>query len=77
MLRSFFDDAALAALTERVDLASPSGLDYYPLVAPGERFPVNDPALAPRLTPRPADDALFLQGACGQGRGRRGGDDVF
>jgi len=29
---------------------------------PGERFPVNDPALAPRLAPRPADDAAFLHG---------------
>ncbi len=28
----------------------------------GERFPVNDPTLAPRLTPRPADDAEFLHG---------------
>lgn len=26
----------------------------------GERFPVNDPALQPRLTPRPDDDAVFL-----------------
>ncbi len=40
----------------------PTGLDYYPLLAPGERFPVNDPTLAPRLDPRPADDRLFLQG---------------
>jgi D-ribulokinase len=40
----------------------PTGLDYYPLPATGERFPINDPALEPRLTPRPADDAVFLQG---------------
>lgn len=37
-------------------------MDYYPLPAPGERFPVNDPALPPRMSPRPADDALFFQG---------------
>lgn len=37
-------------------------LDYYPLTKPGERFPVNDPAMQPRLTPRPEDDARFLQG---------------
>lgn len=37
-------------------------LDYYPLLRPGERFPVNDPGLPPRLTPRPEDDAVFLQG---------------
>ncbi|MEM8761995.1 MAG: FGGY-family carbohydrate kinase, partial [Pseudomonadota bacterium] len=39
-----------------------SGLDYYPLPKPGERFPVSDPDLAPRLEPRPADDAAFLHG---------------
>jgi len=33
-----------------------------PLPAVGERFPINDPQLAPRLTPRPADDAAFLHG---------------
>jgi sugar (pentulose or hexulose) kinase len=37
-------------------------LNYYPLPAPGERFPVNDPAMVPRLTPRPDDDVLYLQG---------------
>ncbi|KAI8470518.1 MAG: hypothetical protein J3K34DRAFT_377126, partial [Monoraphidium minutum] len=61
-LRRFFSDAQLAALTARLDVTKPSGLDYYPLVTPGERFPVNDPGLQPRLEPRPADDALFLQG---------------
>lgn len=40
---------------------APTGLDYYPLPGPGERFPYDDPELAPRLSPRPADDALFLQ----------------
>ena len=28
---------------------------------PGERFPIADPDLQPRLTPRPADDAVFLR----------------
>jgi sugar (pentulose or hexulose) kinase len=32
------------------------------LPAPGERFPHNDPALAPRLQPRPDDDVRFLHG---------------
>lgn len=40
---------------------TPTGLDYYPLTAPGERFPHNDPTLAPRLTPRPIDDTVFYQ----------------
>ena len=62
MLAAHFTPEEIAALSARIDPDRPSGLDYYPLLRPGERFPVNDPALAPRLTPRPADDALFLQG---------------
>ncbi|MEM9550194.1 MAG: FGGY-family carbohydrate kinase [Pseudomonadota bacterium] len=62
VLATFFDDGTLAALSEQLDPTQPSGLDYYPLSAPGERFPISDPALPPRLDPRPADDAVFLQG---------------
>ncbi|MEY3813225.1 MAG: xylulose kinase, partial [Verrucomicrobiota bacterium] len=39
-----------------------TGTDYYPLPSVGERFPIADAKLAPRLTPRPASDAEFLQG---------------
>jgi hypothetical protein len=52
----------IEALSGEIDPATPSRLDYYPLPAPGERFPVADPTMAPRVTPRPADDARFLQG---------------
>ena len=62
VLRSFFDDAKLQNLSRRIDPKQPSGLDYYPLLQPGERFPVNDPAYPPRLMPRPDDDARFLHG---------------
>lgn len=62
VLRAFFDDAALHSLSQRIDPGQPSGLDYYPLLQPGERFPINDPEYAPRLTPRPDDDAVFLHG---------------
>lgn len=62
VLGQFFSRDQLTKLSERIDPATPSGLDYYPLPAPGERFPVSDPALEPRLTPRPEDDARFLQG---------------
>ena len=58
----YFSRDDLARLTPLLDPEVPTGLDYYPLVTPGERFPVNDPALAPRLVPRPADERLFLQG---------------
>ncbi len=62
VLRQFFSEAEMAALTPRLHPEQPTGLDYYPLPAPGERFPLNDPAMPPRLTPRPADDAIFFQG---------------
>jgi sugar (pentulose or hexulose) kinase len=62
VLRQFFDDRTLAALSEKIDPAVASPLDYVPLPRTGERFPVNDPQLSPRLAPRPADDAEFLHG---------------
>ncbi|WP_424975665.1 FGGY-family carbohydrate kinase [Dinoroseobacter sp. S124A] len=62
VLASLFSPEELTALSARIDPTRPSDLDYYPLLKPGERFPVNDPALAPRMTPRPEDDAVFLHG---------------
>jgi len=62
VLRQFFDDRQLAALSEQIDPAVASPLDYLPLPRTGERFPVNDPQLAPRLAPRPPDDTEFLHG---------------
>jgi D-ribulokinase len=61
-LAQFFSVERLRELSSRINPGLRTGLDYYPLPAPGERFPINDPALAPRLTPRPDDDAVFLQG---------------
>lgn len=62
MLKQIFSGDQLQQLSSQIDPSHPSGLDYYPLTKPGERFPVNDPQLQPRLEPRPDDDALFLQG---------------
>ena len=62
VLRHYFSDAQLNELSEQIDSETPTGLDYYPLLHPGERFPFNDPKLPPRLEPRPKDDVLFLQG---------------
>jgi D-ribulokinase len=61
-LLKFFTPERMRELEPQLVPDQPTGLDYYPLPGRGERFPVNDPALAPRLTPRPADDAVFLQG---------------
>ena len=61
VLRHYFSLAEIRRLSARLEPDTPTGLDYYPLVAAGERFPVNNPQQAPRLEPRPADDAVFLQ----------------
>lgn len=62
VLSHFFSVEEIERLSGLVDVTRDSGLDYYPLLNPGERFPINDPNLAPRLSPRPDDDAIFLQG---------------
>ncbi|MGD8908936.1 MAG: FGGY-family carbohydrate kinase [Chromatiales bacterium] len=59
--RAFFTDEEIARLTQEMTPDRPSGLDYYPLLRPGERFPVNDSTLRPRLRPRPTEDSRFFQ----------------
>ena len=62
VLAAHFEPEALKRLSAAIDPALESPLDYYPLPRSGERFPIADPALAPRLTPRPEDDVAFLHG---------------
>jgi len=62
VLRQFFSDVELAELSQRINPKVASPLDYYPLPKPGERFPINDPHLPPRLDPRPSDPVEFLHG---------------
>lgn len=61
-LRQLFSQDQITHLTAQLRPDQPTQLDYYPLPGPGERFPRYDPQLAPRLTPRPADDVVFFQG---------------
>ncbi len=62
VLRQFFGDEELQTLSAQIDPDTESPFAYYPLPSPGERFPVNDPHLVPRLSPRPDDPVAFLQG---------------
>ena len=62
VLRHFFTDAELDSLSKKIDAEKESLLDYYPLLKKGERFPINDPNLPPRLEPRPTDSVEFLHG---------------
>jgi D-ribulokinase len=60
VLRQYFSDDELIALSREIDPDRSTGLDYYPLPAKGERFPYNDPERPPRLAPRPQNRAEFL-----------------
>ena len=62
VLQQYFNQDEITRLTGLLSPGQPTGLDYYPLVGKGERFPINDPELQPRLEPRPASDASFFQG---------------
>ncbi|KAH9657021.1 D-ribulose kinase [Citrus sinensis] len=62
VLRQIFTDEQLEKLSEHIDPMEVSPLDYYPLQVVGERFPVADPKMVPRLHPRPKSDVEYLHG---------------
>ncbi|MEM9393178.1 MAG: FGGY-family carbohydrate kinase [Pseudomonadota bacterium] len=61
VLAHYFTGDELQTLSGRIDTSHPTGLDFYPLLSTGERFPINNADLAPVLSPRPSEDHLFLQ----------------
>ena len=61
VLAQHFSLARIIELSAAIDPATETGLGYYPLGSPGERFPIADPALQPRLMPRPDSDADYLK----------------
>ncbi|NJP09633.1 MAG: FGGY-family carbohydrate kinase [Leptolyngbyaceae cyanobacterium RU_5_1] len=62
VLQQFFTPDELQTLSAQIPVEYASPLDYYPLTKPGERFPINDPTLPPRLAPRPDRPVEFLHG---------------
>ncbi len=62
VLARYFTGDEIARLSDGIGPEDETALHYYPLLEPGERFPVMDPALPPRLEPRPASDTAFLKG---------------
>jgi 7-cyano-7-deazaguanine reductase len=62
VLLQYFMPAQMREMTGELHPDEPTGLHYYPLPGIGERFPVNDPELAPVLEPLPGDSATFFQG---------------
>ena len=61
VLLEHFTPEQMTKLSAKIDPSTPTGLDFYPLARPGERFPINDPKLQPRMAPRPQSDVTFLQ----------------
>ncbi len=61
VLKQFFKSEDIVRLTALMDAKVPTGLNYYPLPKVGERFPINDAAMQPKLSPRPPEDHVFLQ----------------
>lgn len=61
VLLQHFCETQLERMTPQLRPDVPTGLDYYPLPAIGERFPFADPNRVPRLQPRPSDDVQFFQ----------------
>ncbi len=61
VLLKYFSQEQLTRMTPLLRPDQPTGMDYYPLLRPGERFPVQDPDLQPRLEPRPEEPLRFFQ----------------
>ncbi|BAQ59703.1 carbohydrate kinase [Geminocystis sp. NIES-3708] len=62
VLKHFFDENELQKLSLKINPNLPTNLYYYPLLNKGDRFPINNPNLEPKITPRPKDNVIFLQG---------------
>ena len=62
VLLELFPENSFSDLEKLVNPSADTGLDYYPLSRPGERFPCSDPEFEPKLSPRPGDEATFFQG---------------
>jgi D-ribulokinase len=62
VLKHYFTTQQMDAFTESLIPEKSTGLNYYPLLRTGERFPVNDPEFSPRLKPDAKNKLEFFQG---------------
>jgi xylulokinase len=62
VLLQYFKIEQMREMTPLLDPENYTGLDYYPLPDTGERFPIHDPEMPPRLEPLPGDSVQFFQG---------------
>ena len=61
-LLKHFTAEEMDSLSGQIDPSVSSGLDYYPLVCKGERFPIYEPEMMDRTQPIPSHRADFLSG---------------
>tara|TARA_B100000941_G_C28478116_1_gene540488 strand:+ start:285 stop:1520 length:1236 start_codon:yes stop_codon:yes gene_type:complete len=61
VLSKFFSNSDIENLSRQINTAKITPFNLLPLNSYGERFPINNPKLAPILSPRPVSDSLYLQ----------------
>ncbi len=62
VLKHYFNNTEINKYSKKINPEQPTGLNYYPLLKPGERFPVCDNKMQPIISPIPDDKVIFLQG---------------
>jgi 7-cyano-7-deazaguanine reductase len=62
VLLQYFKVEQMQEMTTMLNPTQLTELEYYPLPDIGERFPINDPGMEPKLEPLPADSVIFFQG---------------
>jgi len=60
ILFDFFNIEYIEELSKQINPAKTTGINLLPLSKKGERFPIDDPNLQPKLDPRPVSDSLYL-----------------
>ncbi|MBW3041377.1 FGGY-family carbohydrate kinase [Prochlorococcus marinus] len=60
ILLDFFNLEYIDELSKQINPNKYSGINLIPLSKQGERFPIDDPNLQPKLEPRPVSDSLYL-----------------
>ena len=60
ILLDFFNLEYIEELSQQINPKNSTGIDLLPLSRKGERFPIDDPDLHPKLEPRPVSDSLYL-----------------
>jgi len=60
ILLDFFNLEYIKELSQQINPYKSTGIELIPLSKKGERFPIDDPNLQPKLEPRPVSDSLYL-----------------